>query len=704
MGIPLSKFRPAWLLMKFPFILGPAFLMAWHPLTGSPGPAAQLKSGTTLRVDVALVTVEAIVLDKKGVPVRNLKKENFQLFEDGKEQVISTFDEVSADPNQAATVSPDDTDGAGPNRGKVVLILFDDSHLSVGQFKLTRDSAEKYVKEHMRPQDLFAVASYNVSLKIVQNFTHDGTKVLGAIRQLAASAESSEAVTSSKSSAAARDSQRMGRAAPEAPNNTIALYQAATYKAAPLLRTLDSLSSSLAQVKGRKAIVLYSEEFPASANIHNDYMKAVNSARMADVAFYSIDARGLDSLDGAGSGLTPGPQTRVAAGNARARSSAGIDYAQFERQSMDAILRPLARETGGLAIYSTSDFNQRLDEVDQELSNYYVLGFQSNNPKRDGKFHELEVKADVKGATIKHRNGYLDLSPLDELAGSREEKSLINTLASPSLATQLPVTIRAAYFYDSPGLARILVSAKISTSSIEINKKGAQLGGDLKTMGAAYAEDGSVSARFSETQHIVFDKEAGKAFRNQNLVYRNFFKLRPGQYRLKLAIADDKGKFGAAEQSLIIPPMPESGLAASSLVVADRVSRLPDLIQNLQAKLLEESDPLIFNGVQVVPSVENQLPVGTPGLVFFRIYNLSADPQQRKIVATVRLLGEKGEQLDFPPIPLDQYIVPAGRTEVIVAMNLPFEKVAPGKYKLVIEAADTASNQSVMVQTDLQLK
>jgi hypothetical protein len=106
----------------------------------------------------------------------------------------------------------------------------------------------------------------------------------------------------------------------------------------------------------------------------------------------------------------------------------------------------------------------------------------------------------------------------------------------------------------------------------------------------------------------------------------------------------------------------------------------------------------------VVPSVENQLPVSTPGLVFFRIYNLSADPQQRKIVATVRLLGEKGEQLDFPPIPLDQYIVPAGRTEVIVAMNLPFEKVAPGKYKLVIEATDTASNQSVMVQTDLELK
>jgi hypothetical protein len=61
-----------------------------------------------------------------------------------------------------------------------------------------------------------------------------------------------------------------------------------------------------------------------------------------------------------------------------------------------------------VAIYNTSDFNQQLDAIDQELSNYYVLGFQSNNPKRDGKFRKLEIKADVKGASVKHRNGYFN--------------------------------------------------------------------------------------------------------------------------------------------------------------------------------------------------------------------------------------------------------------------------------------------------------
>ena len=56
----------------------------------------------------------------------------------------------------------------------------------------------------------------------------------------------------------------------------------------------------------------------------------------------------------------------------------------------------------------------------------------------------------------------------------------------------------------------------------------------------------------------------------------------------------------------------------------------------------------------------------------------------------------------MPALPLDNNIFPTGKNEVVVGLNLPFEKLTPGKYKLVIEAAETSSNQSVTVQTDLQ--
>jgi VWFA-related protein len=690
-------------------VLLAAISLALLPYSSRGTAAAQSKpadnSRVNLRVDVNLVTLEVIVVDKKGDPIRNLKKEDFHLFEDGKEQDILSFEEVTESTGLHSREFPANADGGAPGRGKIVMILFDDSHVSVGEFKATRDSAEKYVRDHMKPSDLFAVGSYNVSLTMLQNFTRDQAKVLDAIHKLTGSAESPEAVIASKSSAASRDSGSTRRGPIDGPPNTLSLYQSLTYKSGSLLVTLDALNESLAQIKGRKAVLLYSEEFSASVNFHNELMKTVNSARKADVAFYTVDARGLDSLDGAVPGQPTGPVARTAGGNPMTRpSGGGIDYAQFDRQSVDSVLRPLAKETGGIPVYNSSNFNQFLDEIDKELSNYYMLGFQPASPRHDGKFHRLEVKTDAKASLLKHRNGYVDRGPTDELVGTKEERSLVTVMDSKPATTQLPLTFRCAYFYDSPGLARIPVSVKIAASAVEIRKKGGQLGGDLHIMGAAYAEDGSVSARFSETQHISLDKSAEADFRKRNLIYRNYLKLRPGKYELRLAVEDEQGKIGSASQSLIVPAVSQNDLVASSLIVAEQVSRSPELLQNLQATLLEESDPLIFAGLQVSQSSDNQVPVNSPVQVFFKLYNLSGGPDQWKLVANVRLVNEKGEAQALPPFPLDQNLFSTGKSEIIVGLNLPFDKAAAGRYKLVIDTREAASNRSVTLETDLTFR
>ena len=684
-------------------VLLAAFCLTLLPMSQMKSAAAQSKqadnSPVNLRVDVNLVTLGVIVLDKKGDPVRNLKREDFHLFEDGKEQDILSFEEVT---ESAGPPSREVSTNAEPGHGKIVLILFDDSHVSVGKFKATRDSADEYIRGHMKPADLFAVASYNVSLTILQNFTHDQAKVLDAVHKVTGSAESPQAVIASKSSAASRDSGSTRRGPIDGPPDTLSLYQSMTYKSGSLLGALDALSESLAQVKGRKAVLMYSEEFSASVNIHNELMKTVNSARKADVAFYTVDARGLDSLDGAVTGQPTGPVARTAGGNPMTRpSGGGIDYAQFDRQSVDSVLRPLAKETGGVPVYNSSNFNQFLDEIDKELSNFYILGFQPSSPRHDGKFHRLEVKTDAKAAFVKHRNGYVERGPTDSLAGTKEERSLVGAMDSNSTTTQLPVTFRCAYFYESPGLARVPVSARIAAASIEIRKKGGQLGGDLHIMGAAYAEDGSVAARFSETQHISFDKSAEADFRKRNLIYRNYLKLRPGKYELKLAVEDEQGKIGSASQMLTVPAISEAGLAASSLIIAEQVSRSPELLQNLQATLLEENDPLNFAGLQVSQSSDNQVPANRPVQVFYKLYNLSGAPDQRKLIAHVRLVSENGEALTLPPFPLDQNFFSTGKSEVIVGLNLPFEKVAAGRYKLVINTGEAALDRFVTLETEV---
>jgi hypothetical protein len=260
---------------------------------------------------------------------------------------------------------------------------------------------------------------------------------------------------------------------------------------------------------------------------------------------------------------------------------------------------------------------------------------------------------------------------------------------------------RPAYFYDSPRMARVLVLAKIRAEKAVVKKKGGQSTCDLNVMGVAYAEDGSVSARFSETMHFTFDKEKEQDFRRANLSYRNYFRLRPGKYRLKLATSDEANNLGSMEQFLEVPALPERGFAASSIVLAENLSRLPGLIQNLQARLLDDSDPLIYAGMQIIPSVENKLKTGSAVPVMFKIYSITGSGQW-DLTAKARLVGEKGKEIALPPLALNNNLSLVNKSEAAIGFSMTFPDVEPGKYSLVIETTDNASSQIATARADIE--
>jgi hypothetical protein len=362
----------------------------------------------------------------------------------------------------------------------------------------------------------------------------------------------------------------------------------------------------------------------------------------------------------------------------------------------------LAAGSGGFSIANINNYDSEMDKLDLQISNYYILGFQSNNPKHDGAFHKLEVKTELSGVLLKHRDGYLDRRPIDVLESSRQEKSLMTALASPLAAAQLQIIFRPAYFYDSSPKAKVLVEARISMKNMTFKKRGAEFAADIYVMGAAYAEDGSLAARFSQTLPISFDKENEAEFRNNNYVYRNYLRLRPGKYQIKIAASDDSNNLGAAEQSLEILPLLEKGLAGSSIVLIEQMSKLPELVQNLEANLLDGSDPLLYSGMEIQPRAESKLPINSVIQVLFRLYNLSDSSDQWNMVAKPKLLNEKGESLALAPISLNKIISPIGEGRGVVVLSLPFQGAAPGKYKLMIEIGDTASAETAKLQTDIE--
>jgi VWFA-related protein len=245
-----SRFRSVPLLLCLCFV-GIAFNPTVQSLSGVMAAAAQSDSSYRIRVDVDLATIEVTVLDKKGNPVSNLRKEDFQLYEDGKKQEILSIDEVSA---ETSSLGAGPIDENTPHRGKIVLIIFDDTTIPQWYYQKSRESAAAFVKKHMRPQDLFAVACRGASIKIFQNLTDNREDVLAAIAQKT----SIFAVTGSTD----------------------------------LWPSLEVINRSLAPLKGPKSVLIYGRPYNYSVSSPWEtvvYARAVDSAKRSNVTYYTIE-------------------------------------------------------------------------------------------------------------------------------------------------------------------------------------------------------------------------------------------------------------------------------------------------------------------------------------------------------------------------------------------------------------------------------
>ncbi len=638
--------------------------------------SASRRSNTTWRVNVDLVQVDVAALDGKGKPLAGLKQEDFRIFQDDREQQIITFDEVHGQADSPSPSSEPGNTGEAPQRGKVVILFFDQSTIKAAGTKLSLDAAEEYVQRHMHPYDLMGVAVYIQSLKITCPLTHDAARVIDAVH---------------------RANEPFAGAAGLTVHDTTGAKELRS-QVLDFFRTLKSLCSSLEPVRGRKTILLFTEDLSMPIDLVGEFHSVVAEARRSDVSFFTLDAQGRS--------VSSTNSASVMDANLRARPSsttADVNLAQFQDQTNSTILRSLASQTNGYPIYNTDNLGEALDRVDLELSDYYVLGFQSSNARSDGKPHRIEIKLNSKDARLKYRDTYTELHPTDPLAGSKSEDSLRAALSSSTPATQVPVSFRPVYFYATPQIAEVPIFVKIGRGSIALKKKAGQWTGSASIMGIASSEDGSTASRFSGEINVAIGDVQAEAFRKKDLVYRNSMRLSPGKYRLKLAVIDDRGKTGTAEQMLSIPAFNEGALAAGSLVVSQEMVPLPALIKELKSQMLGHSDPMQFRGFQIYAPLPAEMDRREPIVVYYRICTApggNANLSKARVQAT----DEQGGSHAFPDIDLASSAVPAGPNDIAIGFMLPCRDLKPGRYHLRVDTFETGSGRSVTSEADFRLR
>src|SRR5499427_151197 len=281
-----------------------------QPPPPAPAPSAQstedaVRSGVVIRKESKLVLVDAVVTDKKGNYVRNLTQADFKVYEDNKEQAMTSF-----------TAGTSQNAGPNSNQKHYLVLFFDNSSIQPPDQVSARAAATKFIDANAGQDNLMAVVEFGGSLRVLQNFTANAD-----LLKRAASGVKTSTVASNM------DAGNSGFVADIPAMSSISSVEA-DFGARTMLLALRSLAKNLRSVPGRKSVVLISAGFPLTPEYQSELTATVDACNKANVAVYAVDARGL--LGGA---LQKNPELR--------RSTSGeLRAADFHGNAAKRVSRP----------------------------------------------------------------------------------------------------------------------------------------------------------------------------------------------------------------------------------------------------------------------------------------------------------------------------------------------------------------------------
>ena len=252
----------------------PSLLRAQNPETVKPEAAAQqqpIATSPVIRTESRVVLVDAVVTDKKGNYVHNLTQKDFKVFEDNKEQAVTSFSFGS------------DTSGPVSAQKHYLILFFDNSSMALPDQIQARAAATKFIAEGAGPDRLMAVVDFGGSLLVRQNFTTNGELLTAAV-----SGVKNPNIETNGQSAALSNPVMVASSSLSSISNAEADYGART-----MLLAIRSLAKNLRAVPGRKMLILFSAGFPLDTERISELTATIDACNKANVSIYSLDVRGL---------------------------------------------------------------------------------------------------------------------------------------------------------------------------------------------------------------------------------------------------------------------------------------------------------------------------------------------------------------------------------------------------------------------------
>jgi VWFA-related protein len=370
------------------------------------------------------------------------------------------------------------------------------------------------------------------------------------------------------------------------------------------------------------------------------------------------------------------------------------------------VLYALAKGTGGFEIFDTNDFLQGLQKVAKEMNEYYNLGYIPPSQTHEGTYHKIQVKVERPGVVLRYRTGYFDIKGPDLLQGKPEGKALEARVTS-SAAGDVPVSLTASHFYGEPGVARVNLALSIPGSVIDFGKQKGGFHSDVNVLGIAYRADGSVAARFSDTVKLDYQKKNEvKDFAKGSFEYQSTFNIAPGSYTLKVALSAGGEKFGKYATPLEVEPFAGDALAVAGPALGEKFAPVSQLTANMDAALMEDRSPLVFKGMELVPSPSYRFAKSSAPVVYVEVYDPALKTDKAPYVGVLyNIVDRKTNKQVFSSntILVNEYMQP-GNPLVPVGFNLAIDQLQVGDYRLEIKGRDSVGGISAVRTADFSIQ
>ena len=368
------------------------------------------------------------------------------------------------------------------------------------------------------------------------------------------------------------------------------------------------------------------------------------------------------------------------------------------------VLDELTQGTGGFLIKNTNDLLGGLEKIGKEQSEYYVIGY-SPSPSPEGSCHTLKVKVDRGGTNVRSRSGYCNVRAQDLLAGNVVEKTL-ESQANGSMAGNVTASMEAPYFYTGPNTARVNLAMEIPANSLKFEKQKGKMHSAINVLGIAYKADDSIAARFSDTVNLDFDdKKQVEEFQKQPLHYENQFDIACGQYKLKVVFSSGNESFGKLETPLDVDAYSGKQFSLSGVALSHELHKVTDEATGLDSMLLEDRTPLMVKGMQITPSGDNRFKKTDSAAIYVEVYDpLLTGTTPPKVTIALSVADRKTNgQMVSGVINLESYMLKENPV-IPIGLKLPLTPLAPGGYRVKLQASDTAGNRSVIRTVDFDVE